>query len=1193
MKRHIALYRFLILSLYCFISPSYHLFAQPIPSSPPTYISLRSIVFVTDSDTFCIDNVRFIPGSESLYLDSHLLQAGKHYNYFPKSGCLSFDSSLIGRELRLQARCFSPENLRYDYQHKDARRIEPGYKENPFIYKLESPTTLQTADIFKQSGLDVQGNISRGIGVGNRQDLILNSDMNLQISGKLSQDVEIIAAITDRNNPIQPEGNTQQIQDFDKVFIRIQSPRLTTTFGDFLMETTPGDYFKKYYKKSRGVQTQYTDSIAGGKLSFASELAVSRGRFTRNEIQGEEGNQGPYRLKGTSNQLFIVVISGTEAVYVDGKLMERGQQNDYVIDYNTGEITFMPKVLINRFTRIVVEFQFADQNYARTVAQVSNSFEKGRLRLRAGVFSEQDNRRQPIQQSLDFFDSTSNRSAEEVLSQAGDNPFLAVIPNVRKFSTFQTDRVMYRKIDSLGFSIYRFVENPLEDSVFYQVTFSRVGPGQGNYRQLVNLANGRVFEWVAPVAGVPAGDYEPLVQLAPPERLTLTTAGLDWKPDSATSISAELASSYNDINTFSDLDNQNNRGWGLQLKANRIDKKTTLNKRTVYMKHQVLGEWVDANFRYVERYRDVEFERSWTRQYQNPTAQRSFSEERILQYEGALGIEKKAEINYKWARYLRPGSFDGNQIGLGFKGEWKNLSIYQQYTGVLTEVVTPLTGGSPVLTQNQAADWKAGVRKTWNQKTSLSVDFHQEESKFVADTSENLQLISFKFSQYGIGFHHAYSEHGSLKLSYQKREDFLPVSTRLESKVLSDNITTGLEKEGKRWKDRLLFTLSYRGVQYADSQTRAELPEQTVLGRLEYQVSFLKRTITSNTFFQLGTGQEQRREFTYVEVRQGQGTHVWNDYNENGLQEINEFEPSVFADRANFIKVLVPTNQFIRSNTNEFNQTLRLTPPNTWNRAKGAKKILRRFSAIGSYRADRKTTESDLIKIINPFDLSIADVSLLSLSSLSKTTLFFNRSNPRFGMEYNYQENKQKQFLIQGFDSRDITKHALNIRYNISEKWSLLSVIEQGRRALLSDFAPNRNFSFDFWEYFPELFWQPNKMFRLGGFYKQYNAQNSPNWGGEKAEWDEWGFEFRSFLKNMTTIDGKCSYILIQYDGQTFSPVSYDMLRGFQNGKNFQWQLLIGGRIENNIQVSVNYEGRSNESAQTVHVGRVEVRYLF
>ncbi|MBK8146365.1 MAG: hypothetical protein IPK62_15935 [Bacteroidetes bacterium] len=175
---------------------------------------------------------------------------------------------------------------------------------------------------------------------------------------------------------------------------------------------------------------------------------LARGRFSRNEINGVEGLQGPYRLSGTRGEQFVIVVSGTEVVYLDGKKMERGLQSDYVIDYNIGEITFTSKHIINAFSRIIVEFQYSDRFYTRTVSGGNISIDRKKATYHLSVFNEQDARNQPIQQDLQAFDSSSGLSAREILQISGDASNLAVLPGARKISNFSVNEPNYILLDT-------------------------------------------------------------------------------------------------------------------------------------------------------------------------------------------------------------------------------------------------------------------------------------------------------------------------------------------------------------------------------------------------------------------------------------------------------------------------------------------------------------------------------------------------------------------------------------------------------------------------------------------------------------------------------------------------------------------------------------------------------------------------
>jgi hypothetical protein len=174
--------------------------------------------------------------------------------------------------------------------------------------------------LFSDRGIQYDGSFARGLSLGNRQDLVLNSNFDLRLNGSLGDGIEVLAALSDNSIPLQPEGNTQQLQEFDKIFIQLTKGGNTLIGGDFEL-SRPNSYFTNYFKKTQGVRVQNITRLKPDQsLTTAVSLGGSRGKFARLQLSTKEGNQGPYRLPGNDGERFIIIHDATEKIYADGIL---------------------------------------------------------------------------------------------------------------------------------------------------------------------------------------------------------------------------------------------------------------------------------------------------------------------------------------------------------------------------------------------------------------------------------------------------------------------------------------------------------------------------------------------------------------------------------------------------------------------------------------------------------------------------------------------------------------------------------------------------------------------------------------------------------------------------------------------------------------------------------------------------------
>jgi hypothetical protein len=1108
-------------------------------------------------DTIVIDTFSINPRTFQI-LNKKKESVSLDYKLLPYKGLVVF------LDIPYDTLTFNYHPLLIDFSKKYYRhpislnRTSEQHKYHPSINIINS---VNSNNLFQGTKLNRTGSISRGLMVGNNQDFSLNSNLNLQLSGMISPTMKILASVTDDNIPIQPQGNTQQLQDFDKVFIQVSDLKWRLTAGDFWIKNKDS-YFLKYRKRGQGIHLE-NKIIRNNNIEIEIEnsASISKGKFGRNVIQGVEGNQGPYRLFGNENENFIIILSGTENVYIDGVLLKRGQNNDYIIDYNTSEISFTANTLINKDKRIIVEFQYSDKNYARSLLQSSTTIKKNNSSFYVYGYGEQDSKNQPLQLDFDLLD-------RQTLENIGDNIDLAIGSGIDSVD-FNQGTNLYQKKDSLGYEVYQYSTD--EKLAVYMLTFSNVGQGNGNYKIKENNALGKVFEWVAPDTIslgtiIKNGDYSPIKKLVTPKKRQIISIGgkTIW---SGNSLSYELSTSNMDLNTFSNINNEDNIGFAGLV---NFENKNTL-KEKWELNQQYRIESISKDYRRIERFREVEFERNWNIQNLITPKNQLLSSAKINLKHLENGL-----FQYQLNSYFIKDDFNGykndfkikwsKKVNLNFDGSLMN-SNGQFNTSFLRhkiDLFIPIKG------------LKLGFK-----------DINENNQFFSADTLSN---NSYRFYDWKVYLENYDSTKNRVQFFYQERYDWFKDRSILKkaTKAISPGLMVGVSS---RKNFNLNYSLAYRILQ-TDSNLTTILPENSLASRLNYNLKLLKGGINTNSFLEIGSGLELQKEFIYIEVPAGQGVYTWNDYNDNGIKELNEFEIAAFSDQATYIRVFTPNNNYVKIYSFQYNQNLNIDFKRIIKGKTTAEKFLNKFYNQTALNTHKKTNDLDLQTLLNP--LFNADNPIIQqMSNSLRNSLFFNRSSSKYSIELVTQLFANKNLLINGTDFRSNNKDQIKFRWNLNKSYMVNSQLSKEVKKNSSTYMTNRNYNIENKEIKNRISFQPNTLFRIALNGRYSEKRNSIEYGNEKAFINDIGIELRRSKRDKGLLNGELHFVNINYNGESSSTIGFEMLEGLQIGKNITWKLSFQKNMSNNIQISINYNGRKSEENRAIHTGSMQMRAFF
>lgn len=1140
-----------------------------VGSTYAQFLSTEKRVVVSPDSNSVFLNFFTVPESISVVHADSII-ASNQYSFNSASGILTFFWPPFWTSL--------PVELQIEWKYRPVKLPAPVVSPYGFYFipgdSLDNPEDRVNQQFQRESDFDTDlistGSITRGLVIGNSRDPGLESGLNFNLQGQLTETIQLTASLTDQNAIIQPEGTTQNLREFDQVFIRLQAPNEQIQMGDVDAVFNQSS-IARLQRRIQGAVLSIDRDATGSNQAV---ISVQRGTFRVMEFRGREGIQGPYRLTGERGESFIIVVAGTERVFLDGQLLDRGEDQDYIIDYSIGEITFTGTRLIRSSNRIRIEFQYLSSSYNRTLfaAESEQTFgENDRFKVGATFIRESD--------AVNFAESSFLSDQDlDVIREAGADESRMRVSGADSVG-YRPDApyALYVARDTLvlGQVIRYYVFSPGDPQAVFRVSFTRVGLGNGSYRRSGGGVNGIVYEWV----GAGRGDYEPFRQFTGPKQTQLFAVRGQARIADGLETSGEWAgSSFNPNRLSPSVD-------GLQDQM--VRGQVRLQDQEIGFGRVSIGssvEYKGQNFRFFDRVRDAEFDRLW-----GLIGSANSDETR---YEGNvewdLGLASTLQYDIQ---QLNRSDRNGVRHNITISTEEARLPFFNARLGSLnSESLQQVVQATEVQDIFIRTGYSIPIKSLF---LTPEINVLRDRELYREDETRYQFGHNYRSIQPSLVLRSASGN--SVSLGYQIRDE-----QEVVAGSLIDSRTINTPEISFDIGSRSTFNTETR-IGYQQSTVSSEFAQATgasssngIAVRSATGFSLLNAGIQNDILYDLNTESRSLYQETYLEVGSEFGQYVWIDLNNDQVEQLDEFFPEQNPSEGTYILQLLPTDELRPVASLRASWSVRVDPIqwiSNWRERGEIQRFIANmvYTSRIDFREQNETTELGKFALLSPgYILQESSTLQGNLNWRQELQLFRRISALDVSLKRDYRKGLNRQ--LNGLQSNSMRKWNVFSTYRFPMNWAIELDVATQNRDSKSESLSGRNFNISGWAIEPAVRYNfgGGSISRLG-----LKFANNEETGGSAATLFNISQDGTIFIGSKLRLLERIEFRSTRITGNVSPQLEFELTETSGVGNSFLWNLGIQWDNADWVRTTVQYDGRTIPGRGVIQTLRVSVTALF